>query len=117
MKRRISIIVLLAALTLPLAPAAFAHDFGPRRVIVDGGYTVVYHPRSHPGAPPHWLRTHAPFQHWYHASRYRYVHRLSWPQLYDLYRIEVRHSRPVRHYHYRGCRHDRHDDRRRHRHR
>lgn len=107
MKRRIPLIVLLAALTLPLAPGAFAHDLGPRTVVVDRGYTVVYQPRAHYGVPPRWLRTHAPFQRWYHGSRYRYMHRLSWAQLYDLYRIEVRHSRPVRHYHYRGCKHDR----------
>ena len=99
MKRRIASVI-LAALVLPLAPAAFAHDPGPPTILVDGRHTVVY---RHYGVPPHWLRTHAPFQRWYHASPRHRMHRLSWMQLYDLYRIEVRHSRPVRHYHHRHC--------------
>jgi hypothetical protein len=111
MKPGIALMILLAGLTMPLAPQAFAHDVVPRAVLVGNGYTVVHHR----GIAPRWLHTHQPFQHWYHASHYRYVHRLNWAQLYDLYRLEVRHSRPVRHIHRRGCEHDRyrhHRDRR-----
>jgi hypothetical protein len=103
MKRRITLVILLAGLALPLAPQAFAHDYAPRAVVVSDGYAVAYRR----GIAPPWLYTHQPFQHWYHGSHYRYVHRLNWVQLYDLYRVEVRHSRPVRHYHRRGGEHDR----------
>ena len=103
MKRRFMVMMLLVGLTLPLAPRAFAHDYVPRTVVVSDGYAVV----QHRGIAPRWVHTHRPFQQWYHASHYRYVHRLNWAQLYDLYRVEVRHSRPVRHYHRRGCEHDR----------
>lgn len=103
MKRRITLLILLAGLMVPLAPQAFAHDYAPRTIFVSDGYAAV----RHRGVAPRWLYTHRPFNRWYHASRYRYAHRLSRAQLYDLYRIEVRHSRPVRHYHRRGCEHDR----------
>lgn len=108
MKRRITLMILLAGLTLPLAHPAFAHDYGPRTVLSGDGYAVVHYR----GIAPRWLHTDQSFQRWYHASRHRHVQRLSWVQLYDLYRVEVRHSRPARHYHRPGCKHDRH----RHRH-
>ena len=108
MKRRISLIALLVVLMLPLASTAFAHNPVPRTILIDGGYRIVYGPHGHHGVPPYWLHHDASFRHWYHASRYRYMHRLGWAQLHDLYRVEVRLSRPVRHYHYRGCEHDRH---------
>jgi hypothetical protein len=103
MKHCITLMILLACLSLPLAPQALAHDYVPRAVVVSDGYAVAWHR----GIAPRWLHTHQPFQRWYHGSGYRYAHRLNWTQLYDLYRVEVRHSRPVRHYHRRGCEHDR----------
>jgi hypothetical protein len=102
MKRRIALMILLTGLTLPLAHQAFAHGYVTRTVVVSDGYAVV-----HRGVAPRWLHKHQPFQRWYHASRYRYVHHLDWPQLYGLYRVEVRHSRPVRHYDRRGGERDR----------
>lgn len=103
MKHRMTLMILLAGLTLPLTPQAFAHDYAPRPVVVSDGYAVVYHR----GVAPRWMLTHQPFQRWYHESHHRYAPRLNWAELYGLYRAEVRHSRPVRHHHRRGCEHDR----------
>ncbi len=64
---------------------------------------------------PRWLRARQDFQHWYFRSHYRYMRRISWQRLYDLYLYEKRrarhHSRHYDHHDYRNHRnHDGHRD-------
>lgn len=104
MKHGICTLVLLAAMAFAYVPTASAHDVFRRTVVVYDGSAVA----KYRGVAPLWLHRHRPFQRWYLASRYRYVHRLTWPQLYDLYRVEVRHTRPVRQVYWRGHDYHRH---------
>ena len=72
---------------------------------------------------PRWLRAKQDFQRWYYYSHYRYMRRLSWQRLYDLYLYDKRYTRRAwrndhRHYDRDWHKHERRDsdrDRRRNR--
>lgn len=94
--------IILAGTVFVAPTSASAHEvkyaYG-----VNHGYYV--HDRSARHFP-RWLRARRDFQHWYHRSHYRYMRRLSWERLYDLYLYEKRraghHSRHYDHHGNRG---------------
>jgi hypothetical protein len=112
MKRHTGMLLVLTCLALTRSPKGMAHEVPysgvQRTVVVHDSYSAG----KYRGTRPHWLQTHAHFHDWYLHSPYRHVRHVSWLQLYDLYGMEVRYHRPVRHYYVRDYVRDaRHDDR------
>lgn len=111
MKRHLGMLVILCCLALTQSPEGMAHGaihsaphfVGQRIVVVHD----IHAAEKFRGTRPRWLQTHRLFNDWYLHSSYRYAARLSWLQLYDLYGMEVRYTRPVRHVKFRSARHDR----------
>ena len=95
-------LVTLAGISLFAAPEASAHDVTRVRY-VDYDY-YPYRQSTH--IFPRWLRAKQDFQRWYSFSHYRYMRRLSWQRLYDLYLYDKRYSRHAWRYDYKY--HDRH---------
>ena len=88
MKRTICSLIFGACLFLAGAPDASAHNTGHRQYIVHDNY-VYGRTRSVPG----WLKRNREFQHWYLHSRNRFMRRMTWRRIYDLYLFEQRHRR------------------------
>jgi hypothetical protein len=111
MKRQLGMLAILSCLALTQSPEGMAHGVfhsaphfvGPRIVVVHD----IHAAERFRGTRPRWLQTHRHFNDWYLQSRYRHAPQLSWLHLYDLYGIELRHTRPVRHVKFRGARYDR----------
>lgn len=111
MKRHLGMLAMLSCLALTQSPEGIAHGvfhsaphFVGQRIVVVQDINAAEKLR---GTRPRWLQTHRYFNDWYLQSRYRHAPQLSWLQLYDLYGIELRHARPVRHVKFRSARHDR----------
>lgn len=111
MKRQLGMLAILSCLALTQSPEGMAHDVYHSAPHFVGQRIVVVHDihaaERFRGTRPRWLQTHRHFNDWYLQSRYRHAPQLSWLHLYDLYGIELRHTRPVRHVKFRSARHDR----------
>ena len=101
--------IAVAGLALSTGQTAEAHGFGYHG---HGSpvhrYDVFYRTKHMPG----WVRKKRHFRHWYAHSPIRFDYRLSWTDVYDVYRWERRYGSPrfysSRYRHYRN-------DRRKHR--
>ncbi|HEX7719692.1 MAG TPA: hypothetical protein VF389_07795 [Woeseiaceae bacterium] len=111
MKRHLGMLAILSCLAFTQLPEGMAHGVNHSAPHFVGQRIVVVHDihaaERFRGTRPRWLQTHGYFNDWYLKSRYRHASQLSWLQLYDLYGIELRHARPVRHVKMRSARHDR----------
>lgn len=111
MKRHWGMLAILSCLALTQSPEGMAHGVNHSAPNFVGQRIVVVHDNhaaeKFRGTRPRWLQTHRHFNDWYLQTRYRHASQLSWLQLYDLYGVELRHARPVRHVKFRSARHDR----------
>ena len=82
-------LIILVGISLTTAPEASAHGIDKPRYVDHHSYGYR---RAHP-VLPRWLRAKRDFQHWYFHSHYRFMRRLSWQRLYDLYLYDTRRSR------------------------
>lgn len=93
MKRTICSLIFGACLFLATAPDASAHNTGYRPYIVQNHYSY-----GSTRSFPVWLTRNRDFQHWYLHNRYRFMRRMTWHRIYDLYLFERRYHRNHRKY-------------------
>ena len=79
-------LIVLAGSSIVAVPEAAAHGFKESRHV--GYHDYGYRRRLH--AMPRWLRADRDFRHWYFHLPRRFVRRMSWSRLYDLYLFETR---------------------------
>jgi len=83
----LSMVVMLG--TVAVVPDAAAHGVTKSRYV---DYQRYGYRRSMP-VFPRWLRAKRDFQQWYLYSNYRFMRRMSWERLYDLYLMDSHRSR------------------------
>ena len=94
MKRATGSLCVGICLFLVSAVDASAHEIEYRPPIVHDHYGYA-RTMSFPG----WLRRNRDFQHWYMRSRYRFMRRMTWNDVYERYRFEQRYRWNNRRYH------------------
>jgi len=93
MTRTICSLSLGIGLFLVSAADASAHEIQYRPHIVHDHYEY-----GRTRLLPRWLKRNREFQHWYLHSRYRFMRRMTWHRVYDLYLFERRYRRSHRKY-------------------
>ncbi len=93
-KLGLSLLLAAGLFGLDVSPAA-AHPQADRVHVYSDGYR--YESRRY-DAMPRWLRRDQGFRHWYRHSPLKRYKRISWNELYDIYRWERRYFGSRHHY-------------------
>ncbi len=89
MNKQIGILIFLGSLLFAAAPQANAHGYDQNRYDSPSRYRADVRRGKH---MPYWLRRDKGFRHWYRRSSLNRNYFLAWPQLLEIYRLELRYS-------------------------
>ena len=101
MNKHIGILIFLGSLLFAAAPQANAHGYEQYRFDSPSRYREDV---RHGKQMPHWLRRDRGFSYWYWRSSLNRNYFLAWPQLFEIYRWERRHSQHHSRHNYYGYR-------------